>query len=106
MPLTSAQLKSQVLADVNDDGTVALVIDTLWTKNDGRPSAWSQYLYTRLDAIDLLIAKNRAAVQTSGDGRTLYLQQVVDNLLKLRGVFQMQADEFVDTESEPVIEEM
>lgn len=105
MPLSSDQLKAQVLIDVQDDGSVAEVLEFLWLKNDSR-SLWMQYLYTRLDAINILIARSAGLVSFSGDGRSISLSQKFDHLLTLRNIFIGDITSFSGFSTEPSVSEM
>jgi hypothetical protein len=105
MPLTDVQLKAQVLIDIQDDGTVSPILDLLWTKNDNR-TLWQQYLYTRLDAVNVMIAKSTGLIQVSGDGRSMALQQAFDHLILLRNMFISELNSYTDYTNPPEVSEM
>ena len=86
MPLTEQQYQDQILLDVADDGTVEAAMPTLWVQYDNL-EMYPRYLYVRVVAIDLLIAKNSNMVNTSGDGRSMNNNQVISNLLVLRRIY-------------------
>jgi hypothetical protein len=105
MPLTSAQLMAQVLVDVQDDGTIAEILELLWTKNDSR-TLWMQYLYTKLDAVNILIARATGLISYSGDGRSMQLNQKFDHLITLRNVIIGEIASFDTNSFEPSVDEM
>lgn len=87
MPLSDEQLKTQVILDVGDlDDVLVTEINDIWTKYD-EYSQQERFLRARVDACIRLMAKARFLIQTSGDGRTLHLEDINTNLRNLLRIF-------------------
>lgn len=105
MPLSASQLKTQVLTEVQDDGTIAPILNLLWTKHDSR-DLWPQYLHVRLDAVDILIAKYREMIRTAGDGRSMHLNEVFDHLVVMRTIYAQELTDYSGVDASPSVDEM
>lgn len=79
MPLSPTQYQTLLLSEIGDDGTVAAIVQLLWTKHDDKPTAL-QYVYVKIDAIKALMGRLRGAFNVAEDGQRLDLHQKFENL--------------------------
>lgn len=95
MPLNDTQLKDRVILDVGDlDGLLASEIDNIWLAYD-ELLPWERFLRARVDAVNRLLAKARFMIQSSGDGRTMHLEEIFNNLYKLRNIYVAEATAYI-----------
>lgn len=67
MPLTADQYQQLIVVEVGDVGDlVANNIDTLWTLYDTQTDAYTQYLYAKRKALELLMGSVREQVNRAG----------------------------------------
>ena len=82
MPLSAAQYQNLIVLQVGDDaaGTLAANIGTLWLKNDDRTDDYARYLYSKRDAIDVMLGRVRAQVDFKAlDGASVNLTDLTAN---------------------------
>lgn len=97
MPLSAAQYQNLIVLQVGDDaaGTLAANIGTLWLKNDDRTDDYARYLYSKRDAIDVMLGRVRAQVDFKAlDGASVNLTDLTANLQAMRADVQAQIDEY------------
>jgi hypothetical protein len=83
MPLLEADYKALVLIKVGDTGTVAEVLDKLWTKHDTKVPIELQYNYVLVEAVEVLLGDNWRQFDASEDGQSGHMSQKFSNLLDL-----------------------
>lgn len=87
MPLTDDQYKDLVVLEVGDvDDLVSTQIDVLWTLYDTQTDAYTQYLYAKRKAIEILMGNVREQVTREVDGPLrIWLS---DKFKNLQGMYQ------------------
>jgi hypothetical protein len=96
MALTAEQYQELVILQVGDDaaGTLAANIALLWARNDDRSDNVVRFLYTKRDAIDVMLAGVRKQVTFKAlDGASVNLSDLMRNLQQMRDDVQGLIDE-------------
>src|SRR5689334_10862268 len=83
MPLTADDYKGLILVKVGDTGTVAAVLDTIWTKHEGKVPLELQYNYALREAVEVLLGNSWQLVDASEDGQSVHLSQKFTQLKEL-----------------------
>jgi hypothetical protein len=106
MALTDAQYKSLIILQCGDtaNGTLATNIDLLWDKNDDRADLGTRFLYTKRDAIDVLMAAVRSKVSFKAlDGASVNLSDLMKHLQMMRDDVERLIDEQAQIANAPAI---
>jgi hypothetical protein len=87
MALTEDEWKQLVILQCGDTetGILASTIDLLWLKNADRADLYTRFLYTKRDALDVLMATVRMKVDFKAlDGASVSLSDLMDHLQQMR----------------------